>query len=122
MGKGSVAPCHPHNPFLESCCLVSSLDVALVNSRWILGGKTPEVRNSVLLLCCAPDPFFSWQHHLQPWMWGFGDAMEGGSDLQGRVQHALSVGFRHLAAEKCLSCSLPSLAAGPVCEAMIFQV
>lgn len=95
-----MAPCYPHNPFLESCCLVSSLDLALVNSGWILGGKAPEVGNSVLLLCCPPGPLFSWQHYLQSGMWGFGDAMEGGSDLQGRMQHSQSVGFGHLAAEK----------------------
>lgn len=83
-------------------------------------GKNPEVSNSVVLLCSRL--FFSWQHHFQSWMWGFGDAVEDGRDLQGRVQHDQSVEFGHLATEGLLSCSLPSLAAGPVCGAKMFQV
>lgn len=97
VGEGSVMPCLPHNPFLESCCLVSPLDLALVNSGWILGRKNPEVSNSVFLLCCAPGPFlagsiiFSLGCEVLKMLWRVVGSCSGECNMQ-------SAGFGHLAA------------------------
>lgn len=59
VGKGSATPCGPHNPFLESCCLVFFIGFGIGQLRMDFGWKKTQRLATVLLLCCAPVPFLA---------------------------------------------------------------